>query len=125
MKGLQLSRGGTRMTAFGIFDSVETGKKMSTKENLLDDNSVGRLQIVLTEEAKRELIQCLQDHFSTKSIIVIEQQTVADPEPRRVLVSNQELEPPSVVNESRDEDISKLISTVFCISDSLNYCIQY
>ncbi len=23
------------------------------------------------------------------------------------------------------QDISKLISTVFCISDSLNYCIQY
>lgn len=108
MKGLQLSRGGARMTAFGIFDSVETGKKMSTKENLLDDDSVGRLQIALTEEAKRELIQCLQDHFSTESII--EQQTVADPEPRRVSVSNQELEPPSVVNESRDEEEQDSVS---------------
>jgi hypothetical protein len=27
--------------------------------------------------------------------------------------------------DETDNNISKLISTVFCISDSLNYCIQY
>lgn len=100
------------MAAFGIFDLVEIGKKLTTKENLLYDDSVGvgRLQIAsITAEAKRDLIQCLQDHFCIESII--ELQSVPNPEPHCVSVWNQEL-PLSIVNESRDEEEQESVSFV-------------
>lgn len=57
LKSLQLNYGGARLRAFGNFDSVEIGKKLATKENLLDatkgnvldDGSIG----TLTDEIKR------------------------------------------------------------------------
>ena len=103
MKSFQLSHGSPRMTAFGIFDSVEIGEELATKENVLDDSSIGRLQIVLTDEVKIELIKCLTYHFPLQSII--EKEKVSTPEPRRVSVSTQELEePPPPVNDSREDE---------------------
>ena len=47
MKFLQLSRGGARMMAFGIFDSVEMGEELATEENVQQHTSFEEsLQVV-------------------------------------------------------------------------------
>ncbi|KAL3773087.1 hypothetical protein ACHAWO_006959 [Cyclotella atomus] len=92
LKSMQLTFGGKRCTAFGIFDSAKTAKEMASEENVLDDDNVGRLRLALTDPMKNKLVDCLLKEFPNQCRPTIQQFQSPEPEQRRVSIEEHDEE---------------------------------
>lgn len=102
LTSLQLKFSGPRHTAFGVFDSAEIAQSLATKENVLDDKNVGRLQLSLPDSMKAELVSFLCDKFPQESLLIVD---VQSPSPKLRCVSKESAVSADESVEDRRDDI--------------------
>jgi hypothetical protein len=84
-KSFQLEYGGQRSMAFGIFNSLDCIDKLDAS-HVMNNKSIGRLQLSLTDLLKTDLAKGLEKNFPVRAPPV--EQRSANP-PRREIEENQ------------------------------------
>ena len=65
-KSFQLEYGGQRSMAFGIFNSLDCIDKLDAS-HVMNNKSIGRLQLSLTDLLKTDLAKCLEKNFPVRA----------------------------------------------------------